>query len=187
MLLVMPAASCLRVSTLSQISLSRHDLFHAHLFRASAPAGLGLLFHAVNPCSQRLHVPQVGRTAQQACAQREYPMLGEHWSIPLGNCQLGSTTEAKSMRTRNWIFFKARGLHLRLAASTGTAESSGRCTGQGSLACLDVGHGTPVRDMLVMEGYEEACTLLESDFGQPLADVNLFPSAPGQQLYVCLY
>lgn len=69
-------------------SLSRHDLFHGHLFIAKHPKGVGLLLHA-----------------------REYPMFDPlRFPIDLGSCQRDSTLaySQRSMDLRNILFFEVR-------------------------------------------------------------------------------
>jgi hypothetical protein len=70
-------------------SLSRHDLFHGHLFLSRRCGGVGLLFHAV-----------------------EYPKY-DPWEFPLnlGYCQADSPIpyNERAMDLRNIIFFEVRG------------------------------------------------------------------------------
>ena len=59
----------------------------------------------------------------------------------------------------------------------------------GRLACLDV--AAPVLQPLLMPGLEVPRTVLESDLGQPLADVHYFAElGPGrksaERVFVCL-
>lgn len=67
-----------------QVTLSRFDLFHGHLFRARDwPHSLGILFHAM-----------------------EYPAYGEEFDVILGFCQLHSHIRFQQglWDSRNWIF-----------------------------------------------------------------------------------
>ena len=79
---------------MAQVSLSRFDLFHAHLFATHGGGGgsgsdrqLGLLFHA-----------------------REYPMNSTAFPHNLGYCQAGSSLafDARGMDTRNILYIQVR-------------------------------------------------------------------------------
>ena len=60
---------------------------------------------------------------------------------------------------------------------------------QGKLAALDVGTVSPLHAKLLMPGLELVRTVLESDFGTRLYDINYFHSLsarrPAQRLFIC--
>ena len=113
-------------------------------------------------------------------------MRSAAWPANLRHCQVGSPLEVsrRDMAARNWLFYKASKLCTCSARSLcGTPH---KCCQQGSLACLDVGHQSPLRGQLLMDGYQDACTVLEADFGEPLADINYLQVPGEQQVFVCL-
>ena len=61
---------------------------------------------------------------------------------------------------------------------------------QGKLCCLDVGVNACLHDTLLMNGLQFTRTVLESDFGSPLCDVNFFASldtaSDGRKIFICL-
>lgn len=54
---------------------------------------------------------------------------------------------------------------------------------------LDAGESSALHHRLLMDGLQTTRTILESDFGLPLADLYFFPSAlealPQHELFVC--
>jgi len=111
---------------LPPITLSRHDLFHAHIFLNNNNSNIGLLFHS-----------------------KEYPAQNDTtFPINLGHGQIASTVEysqyAMSWRSVVWY--------------------------NGTFAALYLGNNSLLQG-LIMEGLEDVHTVLESDFGQPLADL----------------
>jgi hypothetical protein len=111
---------------LPPITLSRHDLFHAHIFLNNNNSNIGLLFHS-----------------------KEYPAQDNNtFPINLGHGQIASTIKysqhAMSWRSVVWY--------------------------DGTLAALYLGNDSLLQG-LVMEGLEDVYSVLESDFGQPLADI----------------
>jgi hypothetical protein len=91
---------------------------------------------------------------------REYP-ASVPWAPPLGYCQKGSTLEwcaARSAR-RNYLYVvrasKKRPRYMH-----------------GALAQLDCSPGTVLHGSLLLPDLAAAHTLLESDFGRVLCDVN---------------
>ena len=59
---------------------------------------------------------------------------------------------------------------------------------QGQLCALDVGTDSVLHDDLIMDGLQDVRTVLESDFGQAVLDVNYFASLPGpahRKLFLC--
>lgn len=64
------------------------------------------------------------------------------------------------------------------------------CHVQGKLCSVDVGEDSCLHDTLIMDGYQTTRTVLESDFGKPLCDVNYFGSLQAhramERLFVCM-
>ena len=59
---------------------------------------------------------------------------------------------------------------------------------QGHLCALDVGPDSVLHYDLIMDGLQDVRTVLESDFGQGVIDVNYFASIPGSpqhRLFLC--
>ena len=60
---------------------------------------------------------------------------------------------------------------------------------QGVLCDLDVGEESTLHDTLIMDGLQPVRTVLESDFGSAICDVNYFHSLQDrpreQRLFVC--
>ncbi len=59
---------------------------------------------------------------------------------------------------------------------------------QGRLCALDVGPSSVLHDDLIMDGLQDVRTVLESDFGQGVIDVNYFASLavpPQRRLFLC--
>lgn len=59
---------------------------------------------------------------------------------------------------------------------------------QGRLCALDVGPTSILRHDLIMDGLQDVRTVLESDFGQAVIDVNYFaslPVPPQRRLFLC--
>ena len=60
---------------------------------------------------------------------------------------------------------------------------------QGKLLSLDLGLDSVLHNTLIMEGLQAIRTLLESDFGLPVADVYFFDELEGteplEKLYIC--
>lgn len=59
---------------------------------------------------------------------------------------------------------------------------------QGRLCCLDVGPDSTLHHDLIMDGLQDVRTILESDFGESVIDVNYFaslPFLPQQKLFLC--
>ncbi len=59
---------------------------------------------------------------------------------------------------------------------------------QGRLCALDVGPDSVLHHDLIMDGLQDVRTVLESDFGQGIIDVNYFASIPGSpqhRLFLC--
>ena len=61
---------------------------------------------------------------------------------------------------------------------------------QGSLCSLDVGEDSCLHKTLLMDGLQFTRTVLESDFGNPICDVNYLESlstaAPNKKVFLCL-
>ncbi|KAK9829304.1 hypothetical protein WJX72_005037 [[Myrmecia] bisecta] len=75
----------LQAAGLPAAELSRFDLFHAHLFLATGPAGMGLLFHSA-----------------------EFPAMSDAFPANLGFCQVGSPLayEERKMDLRNLLWYQ---------------------------------------------------------------------------------
>lgn len=60
---------------------------------------------------------------------------------------------------------------------------------QGKLCCIDTGLDSCLHDTLLMDGLQITRTVLESDFGMPLCDINYFDSLTylthEQRLFIC--
>ena len=60
---------------------------------------------------------------------------------------------------------------------------------QGVLCDLDVGEASALHETLIMDGLQPVRTVLESDFGSPICDINYFHSLQDrpreQRLFVC--
>lgn len=59
---------------------------------------------------------------------------------------------------------------------------------QGQLCALDVGPSSILHQDLIMDGLQEVRTVLETDFGQGIIDVNYFaslPVSPSKRLFLC--
>ena len=60
---------------------------------------------------------------------------------------------------------------------------------QGELCCLDVGEASVLHNTLILDGLQDVRTVLESDFGDAIGDVNYFGSleaaAREDKLFVC--
>lgn len=59
---------------------------------------------------------------------------------------------------------------------------------QGRLCCLDVGPDSILHHELIMDGLQDVRTVLESDFGDAVVDVNYFVSLPllvQHRLFLC--
>lgn len=74
-----------------QVTLSRFDLFHAHMFCTHSTNRLGMLFHS-----------------------KEYPAYDKDFPINLGFCQQKSPVkyEEAAMDFRNLLWFQVMLLHL---------------------------------------------------------------------------
>ncbi|KAK9796273.1 hypothetical protein WJX73_001601 [Symbiochloris irregularis] len=98
----------------------------------------------------------------------EYPALGPDWPVNLGYCQVDSTLQyhSRAMDLRNWLWY------------------------QGALCSLDVGQDSCLHKTLLMDGLQFTRTVLESDFGRPVCDVNYFDwltvATPSKKVFLCL-
>lgn len=98
---------------------------------------------------------------------KEYPAYDKQtFPVNLGFCQQDSALRFSetAMNLRNMIWF------------------------QGRLCALDVGPASVLHQDLIMDGLQDVRTVLESDFGQPVIDVNYFASLPvplQQRLFLC--
>jgi hypothetical protein len=122
------------VAGLPPITLSRYDLFHAHIFLNNNK--IGLLFHS-----------------------KEYPAKDDTtFPINLGHGQIASTVDYSqyAMSWRSVIWF------------------------HGTFAALYLGKDSLLQG-LVMEGLEDVYTVMESDFGQPLADIVYLDGGGGEE------
>ncbi|KAL3142892.1 hypothetical protein ABBQ38_003180 [Trebouxia sp. C0009 RCD-2024] len=98
---------------------------------------------------------------------KEYPAFSKDtFPINLGYCQQNSKLvyDQRAMDFRNMLWF------------------------QGRLCCLDVGPDSTLHHDLIMDGLQDVRTILESDFGESVIDVNYFaslPFLPQQKLFLC--
>jgi hypothetical protein len=143
---------------LPPIALSRFDLHHAHLFLADPEEEEG-----EEGCGGGRHRH---RRLGLLFHAKEYPRAdADAFPADLGRCQRGSPLayDAAAMDWRNVVYFA------------------------GALAALDLGPGGPLHALLLMDGLREARTVLESDFGAPLAEVYHAEAAerrPAHRLFV---
>ena len=59
---------------------------------------------------------------------------------------------------------------------------------QGRMCALDVGPSSILHHELIMDGLQDVRTVLESDFGESVVDINYFaslPAAPQHRLFLC--
>lgn len=92
------AADTRKQPKIPDVDLTRYDLFHAHLFRATDDRGrLGLLFHA-----------------------KEFPVLCKEFPYNLGYCQRGSTMQNDStgLDWRNFLWYQGHLAALDLSAGS---------------------------------------------------------------------
>ncbi|KAL0033494.1 hypothetical protein WJX77_012129 [Trebouxia sp. C0004] len=98
---------------------------------------------------------------------KEYPAYDQQkFPINLGYCQQDSYLgyDETAMNLRNMLWF------------------------QGRLCALDVGPESVLHHDLIMDGLQDVRTVLESDFGQGVIDVNYFASilgSPQHRLFLC--
>lgn len=146
--------------------MNRFDLFHAHLFCTRDSQQLGLLFHA-----------------------KEYPAYNiKEFPINLGYCQRNSKLmyDERAMDFRNMLWFQVSIVTSHSAALLQSKHEDFFV--QGRLCCLDVGPDSILHHDLIMDGLQDVRTVLESDFGRSVIDVNYFaslPSPPQQRLFLC--
>lgn len=108
--------------------------------------------------------------------------------INLGYCQQNSKLmyDERSMDYRNMLWFQVSLVHFAVTAWVhGKYKTS---LMQGHLCCLDVGPNSILHHDLIMDGLQDVRTVLESDFGTSVIDVNYFaslPFPPQQRLFLC--
>ena len=150
--------------------MDRFDLFHAHLFCTRHSRQLGLLFHT-----------------------KEYPAYNKQsFPINLGYCQQNShlVFDRTAMDFRNLVWFQVSNFpaSLQSLASTCLHQQPTVKMVQGRLCCLDVGPDSILHHELIMDGLQDVRTVLESDFGDAVVDVNYFVSLPllvQHRLFLC--
>ncbi|KAL3688868.1 hypothetical protein R1sor_015177 [Riccia sorocarpa] len=144
------------------ISLSRYDLFHGHMFTAHDTGRLGILFHA-----------------------REFPAYDEkRFPLNLGFCQKGSSVPYdNSMTTRNIVW---------LAPMPDCSKTERKCSEKwlapGFLFVLDTSASGILGRELVPWYLDIVHTVQEEDLGDLVIDVNYFDSLDGPQvdkLFLC--
>ena len=93
--------------------------------------------------------------------------------------------DERSMDYRNMLWFQVSLVHVALIAWLhGKYKTS---LVQGRLCCLDVGPNS-ILHHLIIDGLQDVRTVLESDFGTSVIDVNYFaslPFHPQQRLFLC--
>ncbi|KAJ7551773.1 hypothetical protein O6H91_06G028100 [Diphasiastrum complanatum] len=142
------------------VSLSRYDLFHGHMFTAYNTGRLGILFHS-----------------------REYPEFDKtNFPINLGYCQRGSDVPYDaSMNLRNILWLAP------MPACNGH-QCSNKWLAPGALVILDAHPGGVYYKELVPEWVDVVRTIYEGDFGQVFIDVNYFNvanAAPEARIFLC--
>lgn len=143
------------------VSLSRFDLFHGHMFTTYDTNRLGILFHA-----------------------REYPQHDEKiFPINLGYCQKGSKIPYdKSMDLRNVLWLAP------LATCTDKGVCSDDWLASGVLLILDAKEGGVVYRELIPEYLDDVRTVSEEEFGYLVADINylnLGITPPEHRVFIC--
>lgn len=98
------------------------------------------------------------------------------------------------MVSGNVVAFTPCGIGLQLADSV-TADTFSQAVQllmdlcvQGMLFALDVGPSSVLHSDLIMDGLQDVRTVLESDFGKAVLDVNYFASLPGpahRKVFLC--
>jgi hypothetical protein len=152
-----------------RIQLQRHFAAVFAAVAAHAPA-LGLPVELSRFCTFHGHLFVTTSCVGLLIHSREYPALGPDFDINLGNCQVGSMCHWNShlMALRNILYIVPARLHLDTR--------------------LVVLHTGELPELLA-PGVSALHTVYESDFGQPLADVNYMHKAPRvapeHRLYVC--
>lgn len=142
------------------VSLSRFDLFHGHMFTSYDTSRLGILFHS-----------------------REYPAYDEKtFPLNLGFCQKGSSIPYdKSMDLRNILWLAP----LVRCTKQGIADD---WLASGALLILDAREGGVVYRELVPEYLDYVRTISEDEFGDHVADINylnLDISPPERRVFIC--
>ena len=69
-----------------------------------------------------------------------------------------------------------------------TCGFANNLSSQGELFALDVGVSSVLHNDLIMDGLQDVRTVLESDFGKAVLDVNYFASLPGpihRKVFLC--
>jgi hypothetical protein len=127
------------------VTLSRFDLFHGHIFTSYDTNRLGILFHA-----------------------REYPAYNNStFPLNLGYCQKGSPMPYdSSMDLRNILWLAP------LAACSAKGMCSDDWLASGTLLILDAREGGIVHRELVPDYLDDVRTISEDEFGNIVADVN---------------
>ncbi|EPS61985.1 hypothetical protein M569_12807, partial [Genlisea aurea] len=143
------------------VSLSRYDLFHGHLFLAKNTSRLGILFHA-----------------------KEYPAYDKQaFSFNMGYCQMGSNVafdDDDSMNLRNILWLAP------LPSSDSSSTNS--WLAPGVLVVLDANPDGIIYRDLVPEYVDYVRTLYEEDFGEVVVDVNYLnvgDGVPNFQIFIC--
>ncbi|GBF95812.1 hypothetical protein Rsub_08248 [Raphidocelis subcapitata] len=114
-------------------SLSRHDLFHAHLFVCRRTGGVGLLFHA-----------------------SEYPAYDPFdFPIILGNCHRGSALafNQRAMDLRNLVFFNGHLAVLDVGEGTPLHSQLLHDGTRPARTVYEEDFGQPVADVFYMPGW----------------------------------
>lgn len=121
---------------------------------------------------------------------KEYPAYSKDtFPINLGYCQQKSKLvyKPRAMDFRNMVWFQVSMLSATFRVVL--LQSRDRATWlQGRLCCLDVGPESILHHDLIMDGLQDVRTVLESDFGESVIDVNYFaslPFLPQQKLFLC--
>ncbi|KAG6558122.1 hypothetical protein Mapa_000303 [Marchantia paleacea] len=144
------------------ISLSRYDLFHGHMFTAHDTGRLGILFHA-----------------------REFPAYDEkRFPLNLGFCQKGSKVPYDhTMTMRNIVW---------LAPMPDCSQTDRKCSRKwlapGFLFVLDTSETGILGRELVPWYLDFVHTVQEEDLGDLVIDVNYFDSLSGShvdKLFLC--
>ncbi|KAL2630984.1 hypothetical protein R1flu_015670 [Riccia fluitans] len=144
------------------ISLSRYDLFHGHMFTAHGTGRLGILFHA-----------------------REFPAFDEkRFPLNLGFCQKGSNVPYDhTMTSRNIVW-----LAPMPDCSSTERKCSERWLAPGFLFVLDTSMDGILGRELVPWYLDIVHTVQEEDLGDLVIDVNYFDSLNGplvDKLFLC--
>ncbi|KAK8946320.1 hypothetical protein KSP39_PZI006365 [Platanthera zijinensis] len=155
------------------VSLSRYDFFHGHLFLASGSRRLGILFHAREyPAFEKEKFPYNMGFCQTVFVQRRQVLEPDLLQVSGSNVLYDD-----SMNLRNILWLAP------LLSNVTKAWLA-----PGILVALDAHPGGIINQKLVPEYVDLVRTIYEDDFGEVVVDVNYFNidgAAPGERIFIC--